>query len=504
MQAKPLSVTFNLEDEGGDLASSTVLLKTTCTVNGVTGPSTVGGNPITGDSNQGTKQTFNFNTIQNQLIGFVYDVSGASSGGTLDKNQDGAIPQVSDLPVDVTRFQPFYVPGTSFATSKCIVHTGEVLADGVTPACKLYTLECLSPADGTVKGANCPVSTVENEVINNLFDGPPFSLQNIITPYGIFRQGVGFLMAAEGWSDTSGGPCTFDSASGLVGLPCPQNLLTSFTGPGAFSGTGLTTNPNSTFINIYGVPQDFTLALLQGEWPNHWVNTKTPSVRFYTEAPNLSKGAWTLNAGKLVPLSGAASYIPAPIKSLTFGLSASNNLPMPINEPIAGDTTLPTTADCSATPFTAKSVPNFSPAAQQLSVSSDGHYLLHFYAQDCAGTQELAFTQDQSESWMTNFFTREVNVDTTAPKVVGLSVPSPGSFKKNTTVYASYSCTDDPSGAGVVLCGSSIYGTESTYNTGTLKTKLNTGSTGSKSLVIYALDGAGNLSSASVTYNVTN
>ena len=54
--------------------------------------------------------------------------------------------------------------------------------------------------------------------------------------------------------------------------------------------------------------------------------------------------------------------------------------------------------------------------------------------------------------------------------------PAPGSFKKGTTVYATYTCTDDTSGAGVVLCGTSIFGTESTYSTRVLKTKLNTGS----------------------------
>ena len=56
----------------------------------------------------------------------------------------------------------------------------------------------------------------------------------------------------------------------------------------------------------------------------------------------------------------------------------------------------------------------------------------------------------------------------------------------------------------MVLCGTSLFGTETTYITNTLKTKLNTSSTGSKSLVIYALDGAGNQSSATVTYTVTN
>jgi hypothetical protein len=495
---KPISVTFSLDDEGGIEASSSVYLNTTCTVNGVTGPATVGGNPISGTGNQGTSQTFTFDSAPNKIVGFNYDVTGALP--TLINNVDGATPQVADAPLDTTQFQPVYAPLTSFATSNCLVHDGEVLADGVTPACKLYTLTCQSPTDGTIKGANCPVSQQVNEVVQDTFDGPAFTLQNIVTPYGIFRQGIGFLMASEPWS---GGNCTFDPSSGLSGLPCPLNLLTSFTGPGLFKSTGLTTNPNSTFISIYGVPEDFTLALLLGEWPGHWVNTRTPSVKFYTVAPNFTKGAYTLNGFHTVALPGASKYVPAPIQSLTYGTSTPDALPSPASQPIAGDTTLQTTANCSAIPFTAKSVPNFNPPVQQLSFASDGQYLLHYYAEDCAGTQELQFTQDQTGSWMTNFFTIEVNVDTIKPAVVGLAVPSPGSFKKGTTVYATYSCSDDPSGAGVVLCGTSIYGTETHYTTNVLKTKLDTGSLGSKSITIYALDGAGNLASSTVNYTVT-
>lgn len=496
--SKPLNLTIGLEDEGGLLTSSSIILTTSCTINGVTGPATVGGNPISSTGNSGTSQSFEFNNSSNKIVGFGYDVTGALPD--LIDHQNGAIPQVNDLPLDASKFQPVYSPGTSFATSNCLIHDGEVLSDGITAACKLYTLQCQSPTDGTIKGANCPVSSQVNEIVEDKFDGPAFSLKGIVTPYGIFRQGMGFLMASEPWT---GGNCTFDPDSGLTGLACPQNLLTSFTGPGIFSGTGLTTNPNSTFLSIYGVPEDSTLALLQNEWPNHWVNTRTPSVRFHTQAPNFSKGAWTLQGSSLVSLPGAASFVPAPIKSLTFGVSPVNDTPNPANEPIAGDVTLPTTANCSATPFTAKTVPNFSPAAQQLSFSSDGHYLLHYYAQDCAGTQELAFTQDQSGSWMTNFYTREVNVDTLRPSVIGLAVPAPGSFKKGTTAYATYTCTDDSSGAGVVLCGTNIFSTESTYSTSLLKTKLDSGSTGTKSVTIYALDGAGNQSSATVSYTVT-
>ena len=495
--AKPISVTFNLQDEGIVLASSTVILSTTCTINGVTGPASVGGNPIDTTQNQGSSQDFTFDTANDKLVGFGYDLTAALPH--IVNNATGATPQVADLPMDKTKFQPIYAQGTSFATSNCLIHNGEVLADGVTPACKLYTLECLSPDGSTLKGANCPVSSQVNEVVEDKFDGPPFSLPNIVTPFGSFREGMGFIMASEGWP---GGNCSFDASSGLSALACPQNLLTSFTGPGAFSGTGLTTNPNSTFLSIYGVPEDYTVAALIGGWPNSWVNTRTPGVKFLTLAPNFTLGAWTQNGNKLVSLPGASKYVPAPIKSLTYGVSPANALPNPIDEPILGDNTLPTSADCSLAPYTTKSLPPFNPPVQQLSFSSDGHFLLHYFAQDCAGTQELAFTQDQSGSWMTNFYTIPVNVDTIKPSVVGLTLPAPATIKKGVTLYATYRCTDDPSGSGVVLCGTSVYGTETTYNTGTLKTKLDTSSKGPKFVTIIAKDGAGNQVSTTVGYTV--
>ena len=228
------------------------------------------------------------------------------------------------------------------------------------------------------------------------------------------------------WSLTSGGPCTFDPSSGLQTLPCPQNLLDSFTGPGAFSGKGLTTNPNSTFISIAGVPEDLTSIFVPGEWPDHWSNTSTPKVYFSTQAPNMSKGAYVLNSSnKLVALPGASKYIPAPIKSISYGVTAVGSVPLPINEPISTDSTILSGAPCTTPLPTAPTEPNFAPAPVTLPSLPDGQYLLHYYAQDCAGTQELLFAQDQTGSWSTNFYTRELNIDTTPPVVATLTLPPP-------------------------------------------------------------------------------
>lgn len=498
------NVTFGMGDGGGILAGSSIFLTTNCTQGGVTGPATVTGNPIsTGGTPQGLTQNFNFNTGNGQIVGFVYDVSTSNNANTLTANTNGAIPQTTDAPLDPVTFQPSFVPLTSFATSHCLIHSGELLPSG-DPACKLYTLVCSNGTDPNSAGALCPVSSVANEVVQDVFDGPGFALPNIITKGDTFHEGIGFLMASENWSLTNGGPCTFDSASGLQDLPCPQNLLTDFSGPGRFASVGQTDNPNSTFISIYGVPQDLTSIYVPSEWPGHWSNTSAPKVYFSSEAPNFTKGAWTRSGNTLVPLPGAANFRPAPIKSITYGVSPSNNAAMPANEPIPGDQTLVSTANCSAAPFTAKTVPNFAPPVQTLSSMADGHYLLHYYALDCAGTQELLFTQDSSQSWSTNFYTREINVDTTPPAISTITLSPTGTYRRGAVAYANFSCSDDSAGAGVVLCGLNIYGTETTYTTGSLKLRLNTLLVGTKTLTLYAIDGAGNITSKSINYTVTH
>ncbi|HEV2487448.1 MAG TPA: hypothetical protein VGT08_18125 [Terracidiphilus sp.] len=494
------SVTIDPTDDGGILTSSSIFLATNCTQGGVSGGMISGNTFNSGDSTT-LAQTFNFDRGNGQQVGFVYDVSAVNNPG------NGAIPQTADAPLDPATFQPSYVPLTSFATSKCLIHTGELLSDGVTQACKLYTLECTDPTSGTTAGANCPASTVENEVVKDVFDGPPFSLQNIHTPYGTFHEGIGFLMAAEDWSAAKGGPCVFDPYSGLTAsLPCPQNLLTSFTGPGGFSSTGLTTNPNSTFISVYGVPEDRTSVNVEGQKQGYWVNTLTPDVFFVSTPPNFSGGANIMVNGQLTALPGYLSYIPAPIKNISYGVTTLNNLPSPSNEPILNDTVLQSGA-CSPGPFTAVTEPSFAPPEQTLTIpGGEGQYLLHYYAQDCAGTQELLFTQDPSGSWSTYFYSIPINVDLTNPIAVITSPIPLQSFTKGTTVYGSFYCTDALNGAGVTHCGSNSYATGSTYDTrtvGPLSIKLNTSSVGPQTLSIDAVDGAGNKSTTSVNYTVT-
>jgi len=525
----PLQVKIDLVDQGSGngfyLSSSTVYLNTNCTQGGVTGPALVSGNPIgQNPTPDQLNQDFSFNPVANQQIGFTYDLTDAFAANSLTVN-DGTIPQVADMPLDPALYQSQYVAQTSFATSQCLIHSGELLPNGQ-PACKLFTLQCKVGTGATATGAQCPVSALSNELFQDSFSGPAFTLPDIITPNGpTFHQGVGFLMASEGWTQS---PCTFDPAANLASLPCPQNLLSSFTSgvsasenvrkassslakaaaaivrplaaatttTTSYLSSGRTTHPNSTFISVAQVPEDLTTVTVEGQKQGSWINNSTASITLSSQPPNL--------AGTNLP--GAANFVASPIQSITYGLTTAGAVPAP-GDSLPNDTILtsgvacPTQSSPSGQPASV-----FTPDAQTLTGLADGRYLLHYYAQDCAGTEELKFTQDGSGNWSTSFYTFPINVDTTAPVVASGPTLSPapsaqGTYKMGDVVMASYSCTDALS--GVVRCGSQTF-SSGTSSTGTLTATVDTSSTGSKTFTVLTVDAAGNQSTASVNYQVVS
>jgi hypothetical protein len=493
LQAGAQQVKIDLVDTGVVLASSTIYLNTNCTQSGVTGPSTITGNPIpqNNPTPQQLTQSFPFNSGTDQQIQSVYDLSQAQAAGSLSITPN-TIPQMQDSPVSQPAFQSTLVPGTSFATSMCLIHTGELIDNQA--ACKLFTLECTVGTGSTSSGAQCPISSLPNEIFMDIFDGPSFTLPDITTPSGVtFHQGIGLLMAAEGWT---GGPCTFDPASNLQDLLCPQNLLTNFSGPGLYTSTGHVTHPNSTFIPVAQVPEDLTTVTVANQQAGGWINSSSPSVIFSSQPPVLT--------GTNLP--GAAAFVPSPIRSITYGISAANNVPLP-SAPSTTDTTVENNIACpTAANPTDPAATTFTTPSQSLSGLSDGNYLIHYFAQDCAGTEELKFTKDSSGSWSTNYYTFPVNVDTIVPVIASSPILSPAPGAGNTytvgqAVTATYSCTDERS--GVIRCGSSTYSPGSgVLNTGPITSPVDTSTAGSKTYTVTAIDAAGNQVSTSVQYVV--
>jgi len=506
------SLTIALLDEGGYLASSSLYLNTNCTQGGSTGPAVVSGNTIPPNPTpQELTQTFAFNQTTNQVVGFEYDLSGAQSSNTLTINPNGSTPQTADLPINPATFQSNFVANTPFATSQCLIHTGELGGPLGAPAnqqaCKLYTLECTTGTGSAATGAQCPASTVANEVVSDIFDGPSFTMPGIVTPSGqSFNTGLGFLMASEGWGSEpgvppgtwnwnggTGGTCTFDPASDL-NLPCPQNLLISFTGPGGYSGSGLTTHPNSTFISVAGIPLVSTQIAIKGAHAGTWINSDTATLVINAIPPDLQ--------GTTIP--GAASFIPSPVQTVTFGVvPASSPLPNPINLPIAGTTTLTNTPCPIPTPGDPgpSVAPTFTPTPPQVKFTADGYYNLFYYAQDCSGTLELQFKK-VSGSWTTTFFSRQINVDTAPPTITGLALsPSGGSYAVGQSVTASYSCSDTLS--GVATCGTTFStSTAGVSSTPTQTATVSTATPGTKTFTVKSTDIAGNVSTSTVNYTV--
>ncbi len=491
-------LTIALEDEGGYVASSSVYLNTNCSLSGVQNGGTISGNTITPSSQ--TNQDFNFNPLTNQQIGFEYDLAGSYANQTVTSNASGAIPQVSDSGLAPSQFSS-YVSGTSFATSRCLVHSGELV--GGQPACKLYTLTCTTGTGSSAAGANCPVSSQPNEVLQDVFDGPSFTLADITTSQGTFHEGMGFLMAKEGWT---GGPCTFDpTETDLASELCPQNLLTTFSGPGSFTSGGQTTHPNSTFISIYGVPEDLTtVTMTDGNGspvtlgPGNWTNRPNPNFMLSSQPPNLTG----------ISLPGATNFVAAPIQSISYGLSSANQVPAP-GSTSGTDTKLLNPVGCPTPGSSSNSVaPVFAPeGVQPLALKNDGYYALHYYAQDCAGTQELKFVQDNSGSWTTNFYTYPINLDTGAPDATLALLPSGLSYYQGEIVTATYSCSDPPltpsgaPGSGVITCGSQSFGT-GVASAGPFTSPVNTSMGGAQSFTLNVADAAGNQAPQSVPYSV--
>ena len=493
LQSGPQQLKIDLVDTGGYLANSTLYLNTNCTLTGVTGPAEITGNPIpqSNPTSQQLTQNFSFNPTTNQQVKFVYDLTAAQTAGSLTITP-GTIPGTADLPVDATTFQSTLVANTSFATSVCLIHTGELVNNA--PACKLFTLACTVGTGANESGAQCPVSSLPNEIFQDVFDGPSFTLPDISTPQGqTFHQGIGLLMASEGWT---GGPCTFDPASNLQNLPCPQNLLATFSGPGTYTATGHTSHPNSTFIAVAQVPEDLTTVTVAGQQPGGWIHSSTASLTLSSQPPVLT--------GTNVP--GAANFVAAPIQSITYGISAPTSVPLPVS-PVSTDTTIVNSIAC-PTPANPLDPPAtvFTTAAQGVSGLADGNYLLHYYAQDCAGTLELKFSQDNTGTWSTAYYTFPINVDTIAPIVASGPTLSPttgaqNSYNVGQAVTATYSCTDERS--GVIQCGSSHYPyTAGILNTGPITSAVDTSTAGAKTYTVTAVDAAGNQSSASVNYVV--
>lgn len=359
---------FDDIDFGGFVAGSSLYLATNCTV---TGGSVTNNTPITGSSGQ--IQSFSFNNGQQVFTG-----NWSQQGVDTSEN---AVPSVANQGISPANW-PGYVAGTSFATTQCIPHSGEVDPFG-NVLCKAYTLTCVNNISNTPSGSNCPQSSVRDILFTDAFSVPSADQGLLQIPTATNSLGFGLLMGSDNWS---AGNCVFTPGSADAGLLCPQNLATTFHD---IRSGGTTKGTNSTFVVVTGVPLPVTTVNGVGNGGTITVTTPNPTLTFVTNPPTASGNGFTA----------------APIESVTFGIDSGAPYP---------DTTFPIPGDQQATPTVTPSctgpATTFTATAQP--TLTVGTHTLHFFATDCAATEELVYDTSNllnKNNW-TSFKTVTINV----------------------------------------------------------------------------------------------
>ena len=302
-------------DTGYYLTSSTLYLVTNCTSNGVSGPGQITGNPISSSNPTGQQLTQNYPVqFHEQPAGPVHlrSLPGTECRNALDSQRLHAF-DCGDDPLDPTTF-PVHVSltGTSFATANCLIHTGELFNGS--PACELYTLTCQVGTNPSQSGALCPASTVRNEIFQESFRWSQ------LYPSRYYRHGRPDLPSRGRFPGGQRRMGRVDPAfsiqhPSIAHQLCPQNVLTSFSGPGAYKSGGPGQSSNSTFITVAPVPEDLTTVTVSpASNPGTGLIPIPPTVNFVSTPPAVASNN---------------NFVAAPIQSLTYGISSHLSVPQP-------------------------------------------------------------------------------------------------------------------------------------------------------------------------------
>jgi uncharacterized repeat protein (TIGR01451 family) len=469
---------------GAFLGASTLHLVTNCTASSVTTGGTITGNPLDPGNPASLIQDFPFNTNPNTHITFSANFVAAD---TFDANGP-ATPNTKDTGILQSAFPPM-VQGTSVAPAVCIRLNGEESTDGLhTKLCKAFTITCTDPVTGVSAGKNCPqkqaVAAANALFFETKLDSPDAP---VIAP----GTGPGLLEGTDTWATTLPlAPCSTDTPALFPnddgeesGQLCPQNPLTEFKGTGDPISGSTPRGVNSTFIPVLNVPLPFsTFTTTPPTTAAGWVNSRTVTINF-TSNPAAYSGP------------NPNGFTPAPIASLTYGTQTP--VPDP-TFPVSGDVTNSNPAGTGACP----SIPvaPFNSSTAPINFGADGVFSnVHYFATDCARTEELVFTPsaDPNQNWA-SFKTATIKIDTVAPTISAITF-NPSStgniFASGQIVHPLFTCNDDRSGIASCLGTGGVAGDGSGI--------LNTTGTGTKTFTVTATDNAGNVTTSSpVTYQV--
>ncbi len=366
-----------------------------------------------------------FNNAPNNGVTHAVDFSLAFSSGTVsgtDNNPALASSNEAVAPGDWSQF----VAGTPFATTTCVPHNGEG------GNCKLFVDLCTNDVSSTPSGLNCPQSSQRNILIQDSFDATP----KPGTPLG---TGFGLLMGGDDWSTQGASSCVFLGSE--AGNPCPQNILTSFSGDGSI-GSGVTKGLNSTFVTVAGVLMPTTAVTISPTNSYGWTNSTNPSVSFTSSPPGTAGG---ISIPAVPPTTNSNNFVAAPIAGVTYSLNGPNNPSLIAAGPCPASIVPGTTV---ANPFT---------GGASLTNLSQGLNTLFYSASDCAGTEELVFTFTgipSSGSWSTSTKSSPIYVDSMAPTA---SCPPADTVWHNANVTVN--CSANDTGAGFAPPTSAVNGT---------------------------------------------
>lgn len=399
---------------------------------------------------------------------------------------------------------PQYTVGSPFAPAHCFVKPGDVVLSGGVDVCSLYEDTC---ADATHPPAesNCPFvpdSSPQFIQITDQWDAPTGKVQ--IVPGTTAAMIHFFPTHGETWDPFGSIP----EAPGAVNPACTDPTSTN---PGTppnncdllnvknFSLTGDPTSSGGTkrkgkFVSAYGIPMLETTASGNGTPLNTPGIQGSSTTWFHTSMVNLS---FLVNPAQAPPAPNN-NFVAAPVNQLTYRLDSGAHNIIP-------DTTVQATDLTHVAPFNVGPVPT---------TLADGLYTVTWSSLDNVNIKEQnvqlvpavgGLCPDGSNStsgscYTTNPFSAKFGVDTVAPSITLVTPPGPqplypsANYPANSTVLASYSCTDATSGpptcVGPVASGLPIDTKPAGINT-------------PKSFTVTSTDMAGNTSMVTANYNVS-
>jgi uncharacterized repeat protein (TIGR01451 family) len=393
------------------------------------------------------------------------------------------------------------VNGTGLSSTSCLLAVGVTDANG-NPLCALSTLTCTTSANSTPSGANCPQSSARNILYSQQND----LVQNqtgIVNGQLTIPPGYAFGMA-ELPDTITNQQCSYPSGSPLQGQLCPQSILSQLEDNtphgGGTGGTG-----NSTYA----------LFCCQPEWAT------TPTISLWNKSTSVPVSFTSVPPP--VPIPNTNNFQAAQGAYVVVGAESPSLGPLDTTYPLPGEQSLANSTPCLASPTTWSeqhpqafsvngTITNYDNGTTAPAPLTEGSYLAHYFSVDCDAFEELIYPTSLNVAPGTPgpnvllFKTVPFNVDLTKPNISSITLNPPGGiYAQNSTVTASFTCSDPISNgvaSGIASCGpnSGYAGQNPVVVTGAAVPTNVVGS--SLTYTATATDQARNSYSASVPYQV--